>query len=242
MRRSVLGLLTALCLLWTVPAQATIALVAHTAAQSSTSNGVTSGAIDTTGSTLLVLCVSAFVTTPGTISDSKSNTWVAGAATSSANDAIFCFYVKNPTVGSGHTFTDTATGNFATIFVASFSGTDTTANTDQSNSSGGTPGAGTVQPGSVTPTTNNQVLVTAVSADANTQTLSINAGFTITDQVNSFTNGYTGAMAYLVQGTAAAVNPTWTSTNGTEVLQAAINTFKASAAAASRTSDFFIAP
>jgi len=77
----------------------------------------------------------------------------------------------------------------------------------------------TLQPGSLTPLSNNKLLLTFVSCDSCTATsFSVNSGFSIIDQVprDATQNGghVGGAWAYLVQGTAAAINPTWTITVG----------------------------
>jgi len=71
-------------------------------------------------------------------------------------------------------------------------------------------GQTTIQPGTLTPANNNGLLVTFVTS-WNTGSLSIDSGFTLVDQ-GSFVlyANYSVGSAYLVQSTAAAVNPTWT--------------------------------
>src|SRR4051812_32948737 len=71
-----------------------------------------SPAVNTSGSSLLIMIGASYdglgqgAMTP---TDSKGNTWQSGTAYISAdlNRRVQCFYVKNPTVGSGHTFTGT---------------------------------------------------------------------------------------------------------------------------------------
>src|SRR4051812_10619033 len=83
-----------------------IGLVAHATAQySSASSGCTSGAIDTSGANFLVASVSFLVGGTPVLSDSKGNTWTARTTVNGGTSAIKEFYVTNPTVGSGHTFT-----------------------------------------------------------------------------------------------------------------------------------------
>lgn len=206
-----------------------IALVAHTVAQSTNSNAVTSSAIDTSGASLLVLAINFIQTSgPGTINDSKGNAWVLATNVSAGSGQIntSLYYVKNPTVGSGHTFTGGTTACFCTIFIAAFSGTDTSANVDQSNSATASP-VTTLQTGSVTPTTNNQLLVTSIAGASTSAVYSINSSFTVIDTVSVIAGqAYGGALAYLVQGTAGAVNPQWSATGAADTLVTVIDTFK----------------
>ena len=82
-------------------------LIAHAIVGSSTGNNATTSAIDTTGATLLVALI-VTDTGGGTMSDSKGNTWTALTAHSGGTTVTGqLFYVSNPTVGSGHTFTPT---------------------------------------------------------------------------------------------------------------------------------------
>lgn len=203
-----------------------IALVAHTGAASTDSFSVTTGAIDTSGATLLVMGNP--YANPYTASDSKSNTWVVAATVGAS--APFCSiqYVKNPTVGSGHTFTISSTTPAAvpSVCVAAFSGTDTTANRDQENTAQNDATTTLAVP-STTPTTANQLLVTVLAIGA-TASLSIDGGFTIADQVTLVGGlAYGSGLAYLIQTTATAASPTWTSTVSGK-LRTGLDTFKAS--------------
>ena len=209
-----------------------MSLVANTFKQSSDTNAVTTDAIDTTGATLLVVAISG-TSAAGTrtLTDSKSNTWTQGAQSNNAFSQIVIFYATNPSsVGSGHTFTAGAAGTYPMAMVLAFSGTDTSQARDQQNSAGAT--STTLQPGSVTPGQNGEVLVTALNGGFNgATTYSIDSGFTLTDQAG-FLGGkaYGGAIAYLIQGTAAAINPTWTS-GISDLLNAGIDTFISTAVA-----------
>jgi len=90
-------------------------------------------------------------------------------------------------------------------------------------------GVSTLQPGSLTPSEDNCLVITGMAHEANTSgATSINGGFTISDGT-----GYQGgvheggSMAYLVQTSAAAANPTWNITNATAAIGAAMAVFKA---------------
>lgn len=210
---------------------ADITVVTSAIKQSTNSNGTTTAALDTTGATLLVFGIAHLdAQGPGTPSDSKANTW-AQAATAGNTCGIDIFYVKNPAVGSGHTFSNTGTANYPSLFILAFAGTDTSADRDQQNSATAST-ATTIQPGSVTPSTNNQVVVTVVCETAVSGTWSIDGGFTISNQGPVQAGAaYGGGMAYLIQTTAAAANPTWTTNSAAAFLSAGVDTFKTAASA-----------
>lgn len=192
-----------------------ISLVVSSIDGSANGDGFTTDAIDTTGADLLVVAVADldfFFT--GTLSDSKSNTWTAltRVEVSSSEVGVVLYYAKNPTVGGSHTFTFSQTFNKPSIAIAAFSGADLTDPFDQEN---GTSPAGTTssQPGSITPTEDNEVILAALSWEvAESGTVSVNSSMTITDQIDVDGSNHCGlALAYLVQTSAAAINPTWTS-------------------------------
>lgn len=185
-----------------------IVLVANAAAvyQFGPGGSTTSG-IDTTGATLLVAVAPYYTTATMTMSDSKSNTWVQIGTYGGTDPKVGVWYVKNPTsVGTSHTFSCLGTGSYASIAVSAYSGTDTSALVDQSA------GANAASPGSITPSVNDCVVVAVLGMHgANAPT--IDSGFTLTNgMAENFSYGV--GMAYKVQTTAAAVNPTWSATGG----------------------------
>lgn len=206
-----------------------IALVASVAADAP--DGITSvtAPINTTGATLLVAMTAYYV--PGgvaTLTDSKSNTWTALTLYAGANGAGRMYYCKNPVVGTGHTFTLTDDGggaDYNAVAVAAFSGTNTAENADGDNGATNASTA-TLQPGSITPSLDNSVVVTGLMFNDNPPSgnATINGGFTVA-QSKSSAVGYSVAIAYLVQATAAAANPTWTGPR-TDIMTAAISSFK----------------
>ena len=193
-----------------------IALISNTAAGSSDSgNSVTTGSIDTSGASLLVVVLADYsLETISVITDSKSNTWTPLTSSTSAFTRCTIFYVANPTVGTGHTFTATKAVNptFPTICVASFSNVATTTPFDQQNGANSN-AATSLSTGSITPTENDEVLIAGLCIE-DPETLSINGGFTITNQVSHLVDQhFGGGMAYLIQTTAAAANPAWSWTD-----------------------------
>ena len=187
----------------------TIALVSSASASSNQVTAHTS-TIDTSGATLLIASiaqdqsVAAFAPT-----DFYTNTWVqltTQATTSGARITIW--YVKNPTVGTGHDFTASAGGSFNSIIVAAFNKTDRTQNVDQQTGTFSN-AAASLATGSITPSAANELVVTAMGGA--TATSSVDSGFTqIVNLPLVASNAYQNSLAYKVQTTAAAVNPIWT--------------------------------
>lgn len=200
-----------------------IALVANVGAGSATSNNVTTGSIDTTGADLIVIVVSAYGGAP-TLSDSKGNTWTARTSYGPIH-VCKIYYCASPTVGSGHTFTLTSSTLYPTVNVAAFSGTHATPyDVENGYAEVGAPST-TGQPGSVTPSEDNEVLITGTTHASTVS--SIGSSFTITDNIayGAGTN-IGGAMAYKIQTSAGAENPTWTY-GSAQYFTASIATFKA---------------
>lgn len=204
----------------------TIALVNSVGYIPPGTDGGTSSSIDTSGASLLVMAVAYWI--EPTVSDSKSNTWVAVTGTQYGfNPKVRFYYVKNPTVGSGHTFTLTGTASESVLGLAAFSGTDTSANVDQQN------GSSASQPGSLTPTADNEVVVAMIGSYQSSHT--VDSGFTEICDLNGAGAIYSLCLAYKVQTTAAAEDPTWSTSNGNTIAS-----FKASSGGApANTTNFF---
>lgn len=198
----------------------TVALVAHRSDGSPDGNGFTSAAIDTTGANFLVVGVGQTATN-GVLTDSKGNTWVELVSPAVSGLTGTLWYAENAIVGTGHTFSISGSGNFPSMEIAAFSGVATSSSLDQQNGNAGT--GNPIATGSVTPTTNDQLVVTAVGGFCSS--LSIDGGFTISDSVDIAGGAHYGSgLAYLIQTTAAAANPSWTGVGGAGTK---IATFKA---------------
>lgn len=172
----------------------------------------TSSGVNTSGADLLA----AFVTywhnaAAPSFSDSYGNTWVPILTEVNANgERGSLYYVANPTVGSSHTISVSNAGNSGGATFAAFSGAHATP-LDQASSDGGT------QPGSVTPSENNELLVSAFGAGdgAAPGPFTPDGGFTVTDYIDYvFFGTEPNALAYLIQTTAAAANPSWSPGSG----------------------------
>ncbi len=181
-----------------------IALVANAAL----TGGQDTSAVNTTGANLIVILIAGG--SDITPSDNKGNTYTGLTIHSQGGDDSRLWYCYNPTVGTGHTFHQQ--WSYECIFAAAFSGVAASP-FDQENGSN-TAGATSLQPGSITPSEDNCLIVTGLMAGNSNSNHAVNDGFTITNSINGV-NGvnYGGAMAYLIQTTATAANPThsWTS-------------------------------
>ena len=169
--------------------------------------GGTTAAIDTTGASLIVISVgwNATAIVPITVTDSKSNTWSPLSFSVRTDTREQLYICLSPTVGSGHTFTVTGTAIYPAIIVTAFAGVaslqvDTGANGASSP----------IASGSITPAANGALILTArVSNAAATNTITP-SGFTAITVAYAGGTNMGGAVGYLIQTTAAAVDATWT--------------------------------
>jgi hypothetical protein len=209
------------------------ALVAYGCASSTNDKSVTTPAIDSSGSTLLVWALNAYDSgfTPGEFSDSKGNTWTSltGHATGNYNTIIRYVNSATPTVGSSHTISyGAAVSRYPAACLFAFSGTVTSPFDVENGSSSAS--ASSLATGSVTPGQDNELVFTVYGGDNDSVTPTINGGFT----ASGFSASSSGlaasvAVAYLVQTTATAANPTWTKNSGTSAITTGIATFKGTA-------------
>jgi hypothetical protein len=128
--------------------------------------------------------------------------------------------------GSSDTITVTLTNGLIGIAATFFSGGATSAIDDQENSAGGVFGS-TIQPGSITPTVTDTLVISCAMVSDQQDTSSIDGGFTIADHVAGTASSFGVGVAYLRQTSAAAANPTWTFTSGATHQAATIASFKA---------------
>jgi hypothetical protein len=182
------------------------------AASSNSGASVVTAGIDTTGADLVVVHVADYTggSGDGALTDSKSNTWTGlTAATLSGDGRSRLYYSISGTVGSGHTFTYTTTSgtSYPSIQVIAFSGA---AAHDQTSTNTAT-SVNNVQSGSLTPPSNDALFVTGVLLTVDVLgSAAINSSFTL-EQGTDFVGGNAegGFIAYFIQGTAGALNPTW---------------------------------
>lgn len=206
-----------------------IALVASTV-KGTAINGGTTDAIDTTGANLIVLAINQYSNVSVTASDSKGNTWTALTARKSAGGfGTTLYYCASPSVGTGHTFTVSGTGAYPNIGVIAVSGAAASPFDLEEGVSAGTTST-SHQPGSLTPSEDNCLVISSNSNGGTS--LSINSSFTASTVNNTGGSYVGGGIAYKIQTTAGAENPTWSWTTST-VRASAIASFKAAAGGSS---------
>jgi len=192
---------------------ATFGVVAHMA-QGLLANGgdTSSNKINTTGASLLVLALSWYSGSP-TITDRTDsgptgNTWTL-LASDITSMPLSLYYVINPVVGPGHYVTVVQTSGYPGVGFMAFSGADLTAPYDGQHSQHGD---GLSWPGSITPAENNALVIGAVANQTTTARVITNGSMTMLDSTLNVTGASVGiSTAYVIQTTATAINPTWTS-------------------------------
>lgn len=206
-----------------------IALVTNQSASGLVS--ATTAGVDTTGADFLVLGISCESTHNDTPTDSKGNTWTQLTSYTASEPRVRLWYSVPTSVGSAHTFSSNGSNLVGSIFVGAFSGVKQTSPADLQAGANGT-GASTLATGSITPSENNCLVISALAFNAAGSPITIDSGFTEIGPEIDFGAGdhYGGQMAYKVQTTAAAVNATWTRGVGTVGMAATVASFKASTA------------
>jgi hypothetical protein len=202
-------------------------LLVHSGQGSTNNNGFTTSSIDTSGCDLIVVAVTDFNAT-AVLTDSKSNTWLSTyTADTIRTPSSQIFYAKNPSVGSGHTFSISGSSNGPAAYIFGLSGSDTTANYDVA-ATHFVDFATTGQAGSITPTVDNEILIAVTThQDFSGNNPTIDSGFTIADAlVGAGGAHFGGSSAYLIETTATAKNPTWTQATSS-LTNAGIASFKA---------------
>lgn len=190
------------------PPPSTWTLLSKTTLLGSATSSATTPAINTSGANLLVFCVTTAGAAAITSPDSAGNTWGAPAifrANAGINGAIYL--LSNPLTSSSHTITLTS---YPAAVLMAFSGAAAATPLDQSN--GAVRSTTTYQPGSITPTQANEMLVLMASLNAASSGLSWGSGFTQQGFSDGSVSVYGIGAATLNQAVAAAINPAITLT------------------------------
>lgn len=194
-----------------IPSQATGNLKASTYVASTNKNTCTSTSMDTTNANFIYLEVSdtGNGTNTTVVSDSVSNTYTAITTYTFGANRVSTWYSTSPIVSSTHTFTASNSNAGPVLCVAAFSGMSTTPfDTVVGNNLN--------VPGTLTPTNNNELLITALSLSTVTNTTS-QYGWQLLGQSGSNTNCGGGAFAFKRAATKKATTITWSSDNAGRV-------------------------
>lgn len=187
----------------------------------------TSGAIDTTGASLIIACSFGL---DSAFSDNQSNVWDTSITTQTLTGGLklVCYFKASPTTNAAHTFTVTGTNKFYSAQIVALTGTHLTAPLDQQAGAFSDTDVATFQGGSITPSEDNCVVISFLGTQAgNTQI--IDSPFTIAIQIGTNGSGQGSGIAYDIQTTATARNPTWTF-NSSKPCAVTNASFKAAAA------------
>jgi hypothetical protein len=185
--------------------------------QAGSSNGVTTGSIDTTGADFLVAVACDFTSgLGGTFSDSKSNTWNTISASSTGFTRTQIAWSVPSSVGSGHTFSFLGTNTFPSIAVMAFSGVNSSPFVQDSQNQG--TGVTSLTAGSVSPLSDGCLVFTGIGFGSSFASLAINESFILGTPVsyNPGTNFGVSA-AYFIQVGAITNNPEWSWSGSAEV-------------------------
>lgn len=189
-------------------------LLAHTAAGSTDHQSVATTGIDTTGADLLLIGFANYQSDLSPDVDSKGNTYLALTRQENAsNEGVRWFYKRGGSVGAGHTasFTSGST-NYPAMFFSAWSGS-VASPVDQEGGTHGTSGTDTAaQGGAVTPSQDNCLCISICCRAFAPNATSITgvSGATQLDVINKINaDHYDGMVAYTIQTTAAAFNPTF---------------------------------
>jgi hypothetical protein len=195
----------------------------------------TSGSCNTTGANLIVLVGVYDGGGTGAFTDSKGNTYTlltrpaTTIETAASNSYVRLAYCYAPTVGSGHTFT--ISPSYGSIHAIAVSGSASSPfDVESAGYGSNAANATTNQPETATPSVDNCLLVAGLGVGDTGNPSSIDSSFTFSTGIAAHTSvRWGGALAYQIQTTATARNPTWTWTNSSSN-GAVMAAFKAAAA------------
>jgi hypothetical protein len=206
------------------------AFINGTIAHSTNANSITSGAVNATGGDLITITVSVYDAGGArVISDSQSNSY-SPVFISPPDDGVVLTQVyqcRGCSVSSSQTFTVTCTGCYPVMVVEVWSGSGVSP-VDQSSSA--TTGANTIlAAGSITPTSDNQLVLIASGSNGTTVVWGVTSPYSPPRYQQQSISGQCVGLAVSdnVQTTATATNPAWNSNITTDLTALAVS-FKVS--------------
>jgi hypothetical protein len=213
-------LLTILSLLFAIPSMATITVVDTIRATNQVNNGntVTTGTLNIATANAIVVGVADYqLASLGTVTDNAGNTYTrVRTNTDGVSPRIALYVCLAPVVSSSMTFTYTGGGGtvaYPSIYVVGLHSTYPLV-VDQQNGTG-LSSATSGQPGSITPSQDNCIVFTACNSTGSfgvPAPPSVSSTYSTNIMRAPFVNlrNFAGGMAWNIQTTATATNPTWT--------------------------------
>ncbi len=189
-----------------------ITLVNSTSGTGFGAGGGATAAMDTTGAKLLVCAIGHTVDAGSSFTDNQSNTWTLLSTETVGAVVLSWYYVLAPTTNAAHTFSFTGSSVYPSIAAAAYTATDSIIFDQKSNASAT---ATSVAPGSLTPIFNTSLVVSAEAHDIG-ESQSVTESLTIREnEIWVFGVQIGAALGDIVQGAAAAINPSWSSASST---------------------------
>lgn len=201
-------------------------IVSHTIAGSADNNTVTTPPISTVGSDFIALLVTTYVGGGPVPFDDGSNLWTPGTRIGVGDSELQFWWKRSPITGASHTFSVSATGTYPAIAVVALSGSAASP-FDAENGVKAPGSSNTIATGSVSPTEDNEILLAGYSGYSSAIT-GIDSGFTILDTLTYNGHHLVTGLAYKIQTTKSAENPTW-SLSAFNVNAGGITAFKSGA-------------
>jgi hypothetical protein len=177
----------------------------------------TSGTVNMAGTNFFIANV-ATLTGPGSITITDSlNSGYAVLASVSGSPSTFMVYKENASSSSSMTFTATASSQYFGVCVDGFSGVITSGSFESGTNHTTLSSITTAHPGSVTPGSGHQLIVTGCSQGglgASPASYTIDSGFStpVTQPWNSGVS-YPSTISYLIQPSGTTVSPQWTTSD-----------------------------
>lgn len=202
-----------------------VAIVAHTFLANA--SGLSTSNINIIGASLIVATITDYTgQSAAVLTDNAGNSWtpLTRYLVSGSTVAQRLWYCANPITSASYHVNIDATNTFVVVCVAAFSGVQLTTPKDQ-GVIGNTNSTTTIQPGSIMPTLSGELIICGVGSSGASNT--IDSGFTQID--NGFYSPFFNAsLNYLVQSSAAPINPTVTVGSGIDTAVSQASFFAAS--------------
>ncbi len=212
MRKTILALILATA----APVWSGIAIIGSPSYEAGSGTSVTSTAVSTTGSSLIIIgCEGSSSAATSVTNSGTADSWhLLSSKSASGGGFILIAYAYAPTTSSSQTFTCHFSTSQSDSWVAPLvvSGTLTTSSVLDTNTGATNTGGVTVQPGSITPAGTGELLVTMAvnSADSSNtcSNITINDSFG-NEEVSCSVYPDNSDFAYLIDSSSSSINPTW---------------------------------
>jgi hypothetical protein len=184
------------------------ALIGHDAG-AGTSGGGTSTGFNTSGANLIVLAIGSYPNGGATVtvSDTYFNMYTPLTVHGNSDVQVRLYYCASPTVGVAHQVTVSGASIYPSFQVAAFSGADASPFDQEIGQNPSV--AQTIQPGSLTPSMANSLVVTGLGSENSGANTSYTADSGFTSYFTLYNGGNSEGSALAWRVSSVAQNPTW---------------------------------